>query len=258
MAPDLKNLLQLALDHAELGIALELDADSIRQWRAKLDLPGSLFDVDVTFDHGDVHIDGGPVDVDIIDGDVTATVALPGPLEIRLEEEDGQVRGPRLVPDGTPIGPLERSTRRVVRAVRRGRHDEVLQQLLDEERLGHARERVVRALRLRQEAVAVPPEPAISLELVAGDELQPRSVTEQPVVTDVVFDEARALEVLSRSRRRVTKAVAAGEHDGELRELFLLEQAGKARRRVLAALVTRREQLDDQVAELAGDDDDRV
>lgn len=152
LTPAVRTLLQRALDAAELGVVLELDADSIHDWRATLDLPGP---VDVVVEHvgADTHVVLGPVTVDLSGRDLVARLDTPGPdLEVGLV--GGEVRGPRFVRDGgngrmPPSELLERRTRSIRRRVRLGQHDDELDELVRREAEGRARPRVLRCLRRR-------------------------------------------------------------------------------------------------------------
>lgn len=146
-----------ALRAAELGVTLEMDLEDIDTYRAHLDLPGPV-DLTVESDDGRVRVTAGPLEVEHEDGEVVARLDLPGP-DLEVSMADGKVSGPRLVADVPEVQlddqaeVLGRSKRTVVRAVRSGSLDAVLERLLEREQAGRGRRAVVRAVQARLEAV---------------------------------------------------------------------------------------------------------
>ena len=140
---------QLALAAADKGVALELDAEALDEWRLQIDLPGELFDAEIEFADGKTTVGVGPVAVVAGGGDLEARVDLPGPSEVHFGKVDGKFVGPSIRPDTV----VARSKRTVAREVARGDFDDHLEDLAQAEQRGRNRPAVLKAIGQRLKRV---------------------------------------------------------------------------------------------------------
>lgn len=91
---------------------------------------------------------------------------------------------------------------------------------------------------LRAQGCSIEQEDAPAVEVVEVVEVAP-----EPVEV-VLVEEEVDLSVLDLSVSKLEKALATGDHDDDLDELFAAEEAGKTRKSAVAALLARMELTD--------------
>lgn len=211
---------------AELGGVLDVEVEDLDTWRASLDLPGPV-DVSIATDDGATSVTTGPLEVKLEDGDVTARLDLPGP-DLEVSVVDGRVSGPRFVADDDE-SPLRFPKRGVVRAVKAGDHDDILEGLIVAEKAGKDRTAVVEALQRRVGHLAANP----------GDRKHvSASAAPAPATVDAPKPQPKPepADLLLRAKRTVVRAVKSGDHDDHLEELLKAERAGENRGAVVRVL----------------------
>lgn len=92
---------------------------------------------------------------------------------------------------------------------------------------------------LRAQGCSIEQEDAPAVEVVEVVEVAP-----EPVEVVLVEEEEVDLSVLDLSVSKLEKALATGDHDDDLDELFAAEEAGKTRKSAVAALLARMELTD--------------